>query len=49
MKKKRQVDEKTTKQLEFEVNSNNEEYKLENICNNTVYIIESEASPLSGL
>ena len=46
--KKGQIDKKTAKQLEFEAGGNNKEYKLEDICNSTVYARESEAGHLLG-
>ena len=48
-KKKRQVDEKIVKKLEFKSGSNSKEYKVEGICNSAVYAEESEVSYLSGL
>ena len=47
--KKGRVDEKTVKQLEFEAGGNNQEYKMEGICDNAVYARESEAGHLLGL
>ena len=46
---KGRVDEKTAEQLEFEAGGNNEEYKVEGICDSTVYVKESEAGQLPGL
>lgn len=39
--KKRQVDE-TSSQLEFDKSGNGKKYKIEKICDNAVYIRESE-------
>ena len=36
-------------ELELKAGSDNEEYKIEDICNSVVYARESEASHLSGL
>ena len=47
--RKGRVDKKTAEQLEFETGSNNEEYKVEDICNSAVYAKESEAGHLPGL
>ena len=47
--KKGVVDEKTAEQLEFEAGGNNEEYKVEGICNGVVYARESKAGHLSAL
>ena len=47
--KKEQVDKKTTEQLEFEAGGNNEEYKIESICDSAVYARESETGNLPGL
>ena len=46
--KKGQVDKKTVEQLEFEVGSNNKDYKVEGICDSAVYAKESEIGHLSG-
>lgn len=46
--KKRWVDKKTS-QLEFEDNNKGKEYKVEEICNSTVYSKASESGHLSGL
>ena len=43
------VDETTTEQLKFETGGNNEEYKVESICDSAVYARESEAGYLLGL
>ena len=43
------MDKKTAEQLEFEVGSDNEEYKVEGICDSAVYAKESEAGHLPGL
>ena len=42
-----QVNKKKAEQLELEANSDNEKYKVECICNNSVYAEQSEASQLS--
>ena len=47
--KKGQVDEKTAEKVEFKGGNNNEEYKVEGICNSTVYAKESEVGQLLGL
>ena len=47
--RKRRVDKKIAEQLEFEAGGDNEEYKVESICDSTVYARESEASHLPGL
>ena len=46
--KKRRVDKKTAEQLEFEAGNNNQEYKVKNICNSTVYTQNLETGHLSG-
>ena len=46
--RKRRVDKKTS-QLEFEDDSEGEEYKVEAICDSTVYAKESESGQLPGL
>ena len=46
---KKRVDKKTIKQLEFETGGDNEEYKVEDICDNAVYIRESKVGYLLGL
>ena len=43
------VNEKTAEQLQFEAGSNNEEYKVEGICDSAVYTMELEAGHLLGL
>ena len=43
------MDEKTAEQLEFEAGGNNEEYKVEDICDSAVYARELEAGHLPGL
>ena len=45
---KGRVDEKKAEQLKFEAGGNNEEYKVESICDSAVYARESEASHLLG-
>ena len=47
--KKGRVDKKTAEQLEFEVGGNNEEYKVEGICDSAVYARQSEVGHLSYL
>ena len=47
--RKRQVGVKLAKKLEFEVGSNNKEYKVEGICDNAVYAKKLEAGHLLGL
>ena len=47
--RKGRVDEKTAEQLEFEAGGNNEEYKVEGICDSAVYARELEAGYLLGL
>ena len=47
--KKRLVDEKIAEKLEFEASGNNKEYKIEVICDSTVYTRESKTSYLLGL
>ena len=47
--RKGQVDEKIAKQLEFEADSNNEEYEIEGIRDSAIYARESEAGYLPGL
>ena len=47
--KKGWLDEKTVEQLEFEAGGNNEEYKVEAICDSAIYAKESEAGHLPGL
>ena len=47
--RKGRVDEKTAEQLEYEAGGNNKEYKVEGICDSTVYARELEASYLPGL
>ena len=47
--RKGRVDEKTAEQLEFEAGGNNQEYEIEEICDNAVYARESEAGYLPGL
>ena len=47
--KKGWVDEKTAEKLEFEAGGDNEEYKVEDICDNAVYAKESEAGHLPSL
>ena len=47
--KKRRVDKKIIEQLKFEVASDNEEYKVECICDNTVYARELEVGYVPGL
>lgn len=47
--KKRQVDKNTTTKLKFEAGNNNEEYKVEKICNNVVFRKESNAGYLPRL
>ena len=44
--RKKWVDEKIVKQLEFENGGDNKEYKIEGICNSTVYAKESKAGYL---
>ena len=48
-KKKEWVDKKKAGQLEFEAGNNNEKYKVEGICDSTVYTRELEAGHLPGL
>ena len=47
--KKGRIDEKTVEQLEFKAGGNNEEYKLESICNSAVYARKLKAGHLLGL
>ena len=47
--RKGRVDKKTAKQLEFEAGSNNEEYKVESICDSAIYARELETGHLVGL
>ena len=47
--KKEQVDKKIVEQLKFEAGGNNKEYKIEDICNSTVYARKLEADYLLGL
>ena len=47
--RKEQVDEKIVEQLEFKTDGNNKEYKVEDICNSTVYGKELEVGHLSDL
>ena len=43
------VDKKTVEQLEFKAGGNNEEYKIEGICNSVVYARELKTDHLPGL
>ena len=43
------MDKKTAEKLEFEAGGNNEEYKVEGICDSAVYARKSEAGHLLGL
>ena len=47
--KKRRIDKKTGKQLEFEASSNNKEYEVEDIHDSAVYTKESKAGHLPSL
>ena len=47
--KMERVDKKTEEQLEFEADSDNKEYEVEDICDSAVYARESEAGHLPGL
>ena len=47
--RKRQIDKKKAKQLEFEAGGNNKEYKIESICDSAVYTKKSETGHLLGL
>ena len=47
--RKGRVDEKIAEQLEFEIDGDNEEYKVEGICDSAVYTRESGAGHLPGL
>ena len=46
--RKEQVDEKTAEQTEFKASGNNEEYKMEGICDSVVYARKSEVGYLSA-
>ena len=46
--KKRQVDKKIVKQLEFEAGNDNKEYEVEDICDSAFYARKSEMGHLPG-
>ena len=48
-KRKKWVDIKIAEPLKFKTSSNNEEYKVESICNSAIHAKELEAGQLSGL
>lgn len=47
--KKRQVNKKIVKQLEFKASENNKEYKIENIYNSVIYTRKLDIGYLLGL
>ena len=47
--RKRRVNKKTAEQPEFETGKDNKEYKIESICDNTIYARESKVGYLPGL
>ena len=47
--RKGRINKKIVKQLKFKAGSNNEEYKVESICNSAVYARELKAGNLPGL
>ena len=49
IKRKRQIDKKTTEQLEFKAGGNNEKYEMGDICDSAVYARELEVGHLLGL
>ena len=48
-RKKRQVDKKIVEKLKFESDSNNKEFKVENIYDNAIYTKKLEVDHLLGL
>ena len=47
--RKEKMDKNKAKQLEFEAGGNNKKYKVESICNSTVYARNLETGHLLGL